>query len=345
MNLTKTSLAYMVVVTLSSVIIGCGSGGQADEAVPSIPEPTPTPAPTPEPSSDWTLVWSDEFDGSAIDSTKWSHEVNCDGGGNNEQQCYTDSAENSFIDNGMLNIVALAANAGAPLPYTSARLRTLNKGDWTYGRFEISAKLPEGQGTWPAVWMLPTDWVYGGWAASGEIDIMEAVNLKTQSDAAGAQVGELESRVHGTLHYGKEWPNNVYSGAEYKLSAENNPADDFHTYALEWEDGEIRWYVDGEHYATQRDSGWYSQYLENGQLVTGSGGAPFDQSFHLILNLAVGGSWAANVNDTGIDPSIFPQSLLIDYVRVYECSVQPNTGAGCATIGDDAEFVDGHLAP
>jgi beta-glucanase (GH16 family) len=297
------------------------------------------------PESDWSLVWSDEFDGSAIDTSKWSHEVNCNGGGNNEQQCYTDSTENSYVDDGLLNIVALPAPAGSPLPYTSARLRTLNKGDWTYGRFEIRAKLPQGQGSWPAIWMLPTDWVYGGWAASGEIDIVEAVNLKTQSDAGDAQPGELESRVHGTLHYGKSWPENVSSGTDYKFPADENPADIFHTYALEWQEGEMRWYIDGEHYATQEDSGWYSQYAVDGELVTAPGSAPFNQNFHMLLNLAVGGSWAANVNEKGIDSSVFPQTLNIDYVRVYECSIQPNTGAGCATIGDNAEFVEGHPAP
>lgn len=297
------------------------------------------------PQSDWSLVWSDEFDGNAIDLSKWEHEVNCSGGGNGEQQCYTAYADNSYVAEGMLNIVAKPADAGSPLPYTSARLRTMNKADWTYGRFEIRAKLPAGQGTWPAIWMLPTDWVYGGWAASGEIDIMEAVNLKTLSDAADAEAGELESRVHGTLHYGKAWPENVSSGTDFKFPADANPADVFHTYALEWEEGEMRWYVDGEHYATQRDSGWYSQYMQDGQLVTGEGSAPFNQKFHMLLNLAVGGSWSANVNDKGIDGSVFPQAMQVDYVRVYECSIAPNSGQGCATIDENAEFVEGHPAP
>jgi beta-glucanase (GH16 family) len=353
MNLVNILQNKLGPVFLAAVIVGCGSGGGSDGTVSPVPTPTPTPTPTPSPtptptptpSSDWTLVWSDEFDGADIDNTRWSLEVNCDGGGNDEQQCYTDSSDNAFVENGLLNIVAMAADSGSVLPYTSARLRTLNKGDWTYGRFEIRAKLPAGQGSWPAIWMLPTDWVYGGWAASGEIDIMEAVNLKTQSDAPGAQAGELESRVHGTLHYGKEWPNNVYSGASYQFEQGINPADDFHRYALEWDDGEIRWYVDDVHYATQRDSGWYSQYVEDGSLVNGSGSAPFNQKFHMLLNLAVGGNWPANVNDTGIDPSVFPQSMLVDYVRVYECPVDPVGGSGCATLGDGAELVNGNIAP
>ncbi|MDF2178877.1 family 16 glycosylhydrolase [Aliiglaciecola sp. CAU 1673] len=308
--------------------------------------------------SDWELVWQDEFNADNIDESKWGFEVNCWGGGNNEQQCYTDRPENAFLENGVLNIVARKETFTGPaepegdisntatLPYTSARLRTKHKADWRYGRFEIRAKLPHGQGTWPAIWMLPTDYVYGTWAASGEIDIMEAVNLKTQSDRADALPGDLEDRVHGTLHYGRTWPGNVHSGADYRLPNGVNPADGFHVYAIEWEEGEIRWYVDGVHYATQQEAGWYSQYLdESGKMVNGEGSAPFNERFHMLLNLAVGGSWASNVNEKGIDESIFPQRLQVDYVRVYECAINPNEGTGCATVSPDAELVPGHSAP
>jgi len=302
----------------------------------------------------WQLVWSDEFDGTVIDVTKWSHVVDCYGGGNNEQQCYTDRKNNSFVEQGMLNIIAQredfigSANADGnlsrttSLPYTSAKLQTLNKGDWQYGRFEIRAKLPYGQGTWPAVWMLPTDYVYGGWAASGEIDIVEAANLKTPSGAADAIENEVESRVHGTLHFGEVWPNNVHSGTAYKFAPTMNPADSFHTYAIEWQAGEIRWYVDDIHYATQRKSGWYSKYLKGDELVLGEGSAPYDQKFHLILNLAVGGAWASNANNKGIDETVFPQKLQIDFVRVYQCQLTDKTSDGCETIGENAEFVEGH---
>jgi len=308
--------------------------------------------------SDWTLVWQDEFEGSEVDDTKWSFEENCWGGGNNEQQCYTNRAVNSFVENGKLTILAQQETFTGPdnpngdtsslatLPYTSARLRTLNKAEWTYGRFEINAKLPAGQGTWPAIWMLPTDYVYGTWAASGEIDIMEAVNLKAQSDAPGAEPGDLEDRTHGTLHYGRIWPGNVSSGTDYAIPSGVNPADGFHEYAIEWEDGEIRWYVDDVHYATQTSDGWYSQYQdEDGVWITGEGSAPFNERFHLLLNVAVGGAWASNVNEKGIDSSVFPQTMEIDYVRVYECSINPSTGQGCATIGENAELVPGNQAP
>ncbi len=305
-------------------------------------------------NTSWQLVWSDEFEGDAIDVKKWSHVVDCYGGGNDEQQCYTDRGDNSFVKDGLLTIVAQREDHTGParvdgdmtntatLPYTSARLRTLNKGDWQYGRFEIRAKLPYGQGTWPAIWMLPTDYVYGGWAASGEIDIVEAANLKTPSGAPDAIENELESRIHGTLHFGEAWPNNVHSGTAYKFAQTMNPADDFHTYAIEWQAGEIRWYVDDIHYATQRKSGWYSKYLLDDELVVGDGSAPYDQNFHLILNLAVGGAWASGANNTGIDESIFPQTLQVDFVRVYQCKLSGKIGAGCETIGEKAEFVEGH---
>lgn len=305
----------------------------------------------------WQLVWRDEFNGNQLDLTKWSYEQNCWGGGNAEQQCYTDRASNSHLQDGKLIITARREDFTGPdnpqgnpastatLPYTSARLRSLNKGDWTYGRFEIKAKLPEGQGTWPAIWMLPSDYVYGSWAASGEIDIMEAVNLSAASDDPQAE-GSAENRVYGTLHYGRQWPGNVHSGTAYRLPGNINPAEGFHEYAVEWEQDEIRWYVDDIHYATQTSDGWYSQYQDDsGQWQTGAADAPFNERFHLLLNLAVGGSWAANVNETGIDESAFPQRMAIDYVRVYECSVNPSNGQGCATVDANAQEVPGHTPP
>jgi len=378
----KYKSSKVLLLTLPVILLGCGSGessSKVETPVASVPATTTatstttdTTTETPVESSDpteaslvneqWQMVWQDEFDQAEIDLTKWGFEVNCYGGGNDEQQCYTDREENAFIDQGILKIVAVKENFTGPAaqdddpaynpsntrtqPYTSARLRSKNKGDWTYGRFEISAKLPYGQGTWPAIWMLPTDWAYGGWAGSGELDIMEVVNLKAQSDEEGAIDGQEESRIVGSLHFGRAWPDNVYSNKAFHLPDGASPADGFHEYAVEWQDGEIRWYVDDIHYATQRDTGWYTQYMnDDGLLVNGEGSAPFDQKFHLILNFAVGGNWAGNVNEKGIDESVFPQSLEIDYVRVYECSVSPSTGAGCETLGDGASLIEGHQAP
>lgn len=289
-------------------------------------------------NSGYCLVWADEFAGASIDTAKWTHEKNCTGGGNHEAQCYVDKRKNSWVANDLLHIRAIREEVTGPNlvdddprydpadtsgsgTYTSARLRTKGLGDWKYGRFEMRAKLPQGQGSWPAFWMLPTEWVYGGWPLSGEIDILEAVNLKVGG----------EDRIHGTLHYGDLSPSNVYTGEAYQLGGGQNPADDFHTYAVEWEAGEIRWYLDGDHYATQTSAGWYSAAaLDNPN-------APFDQAFHLILNLAVGGDWPANVNETGIDESAFPQEFLVDYVRVYQCTKDFTLGKGCAT--SDGEFV------
>ena len=299
------------------------------------------------PTTEWRLVWSDEFENEGIDNSKWSYEVNCDGGGNNEAQCYTDNKNNAFIQEGALHIVALPAEEGAQKPYTSARLTTRYKADFKYGRFEMRAKMPSGQGSWPAFWMMPTEEVYGGWPRSGEIDIFEAVNLKVVDTN-----GNPEADIHGTLHYGQKWPNNDSSGQSFSLENGENPADGFHTYAVEWQEGEIRWYMNDYLYATQRRSeisynengeitglshrGWYTEYIEpsSGELVTHWDNAPFDQKFYLILNLAVGGNWPEAVNSTGIDAKAFSdsQSYQIDYVRVYVCTSNPETGAGCETV-------------
>lgn len=174
--------------------------------------------------------------------------------------------------------------------YTSARLVTKNKGDWLYGRFEIRAKLPYGQGIWPAIWMLPTDWEYGGWPISGEIDIMELV-------------GHEPGTVYGTIHYGNP---HTYTGAHYSLPAGQTFADDYHVFALEWEPGEIRWYVDGYPYQTQTE--WFTSSTK------GVYPAPFDKRFHLILNVAVGGVWPGYPDET----TVFPQVMSVDYVRVYQ---------------------------
>ena len=312
-------------------------------------------------NKNWKLIWQDEFNNASLDADKWSAELNCSGGGNNEQQCYTNRPQNLSIENGILSITARHGAYSGPakqddadgypqseqreLPFTSARIRSKGKGDWLYGRFEIRAKLPSGQGSWPAIWMLSTDSPYDWWAASGEIDIMEAVNLKTGSDETGELTNIPESRIHGTLHYGRRWPGNEHTGAGFKLPRGEHPSDDFYTYAIEWQKDEIRWYVDDYHYATQKSSGWYSQSkLETGW-TTHSEDAPFNHPFHLLLNLAVGGNWPANVNEKGIDASAFPQTLAIDYVRVYQCKLDPTTGKGCETIDPNAKQVKGKKRP
>jgi len=357
----RNSINQLALAVSLGLLAGCSQTGDSSSGTDLVQTKKPVmllDQPTPR-SAQWQLVWADEFDGDKINKRNWSLEENCWGGGNNEQQCYTKRARNAYVKDGYLHIVAhnesysgpdnpegkVGAGANKTLPFTSARLRSKDKRDHKYGRFEIRAKLPSGQGTWPAIWMLPTDNKYGTWAASGEIDIMEAVNLKAQSDAPGAQAGDGENRIYGSLHYGKAWPDNVYSGQDASLPNNINPADDFHTYAIEWEEGEIRWYVDNIHYATQTQDEWYSQYKVDGALVNAKGAAPFDERFHLLLNLAVGGSWSANANQKGIDKSDFPKTMLVDYVKVYRCSADRWKGKGCATIGEQAVKVKGHQAP
>jgi beta-glucanase (GH16 family) len=212
---------------LTMVACGCGSGSGKSQTTPVASSSSSvavisssSSSSAGSPASNWSLVWSDEFTGSAIDTTKWSFEKNCTGGGNNELQCYIDRAENATVSDGKLQIIARketffgqskgddeatydANDISVQREYTSARLRTKNKGDWKYGRIEINAKLPQGQGVWPAIWMLPTEWKYGGWPRSGEIDIMEAINSNT---------GTNGNKIYGTLHYGDSWPNNKNTG-------------------------------------------------------------------------------------------------------------------------------------
>lgn len=350
-NLSYTQKAISVCLSLTLVsLIGCGgSGGGGKKSSSSVASSAPASSSSSvaESSSSaassvtpgaWELVWSDEFDGSVVDSTKWSFERNCWGGGNNELQCYTNRTDNALVEDGVLRIIARdetfsgqskqdddptydAGDTSITRDYTSARLRTKNKGDWKYGRIDVRAKLPQGQGIWPAIWMLPTDWEYGGWPLSGEIDIMEAVNSNT---------GTFGNKTHGTLHYGAAYPNNKYTGAEY--SAPTNVWEEFHTFSIQWEEGEIRWYVDDVHFATQISSRWYTAASTEAH-------APFNKDFHLILNLAVGGNWPGAPNGA----TTFPQELTIDYVRVYQCDNDSPDGKGCATnVDPEIEPLAGH---
>lgn len=274
--------------------------------------------------SKWTMVWSDEFNGQSIDMEKWQFETNCWGGGNNEKQCYTDLPENASVSDGLLKITALQKETTgfalpgqmrgegnpemATLPYSSARLVTKGKAAWKYGRFEIRAQLPTGQGTWPAIWMLPSDEYYGAWAASGEIDILEAVNLGTRCDSCE---GGKENKILGTLHFGGVWPKNHHKGNATTLP---KTEDGFNVFGVEWEEGEVRWYVDGNHYATLTPKDWNT----TSELAKDRPAAPFDRPFYMILNLAIGGHLSEDLNEKGIDPSGYPKHMKIDWVRVYQ---------------------------
>ncbi|HSR51739.1 MAG TPA: family 16 glycosylhydrolase [Acidobacteriota bacterium] len=244
-------------------------------------------------------VWADEFDGSQLDLTKWTPQIGdgCDmgicGWGNNELQYY--QAENAVVEDGLLKITARRQSVGGKR-FTSARLRTINKGDFRFGRIEARLKLPAGQGMWPAFWMLSTDEVFGGWPRSGEIDIMEARGIATDI-------------FYGTLHFGEAFPNNRSTGAEF-LDRGVDMSQDFHVYAIEWEEDEIRWYFDDVLYARRtpedlRGRNW-----------------PFNERFHLLLNLAVGGTFVGPVEE-----SILPRQMEVDYVRVYDASFPAVTGS------------------
>lgn len=263
----------------------------------------------------WKLAWGDEFDGKEIDKAKWAFDrgnflvtgngQGQPGWGNNELEFYTPRTENAFVADGMLHVKAIKESYKG-CQYTSARLKTKGVFAKKYGRFEFRAKLPTGKGVWPAIWMLPEKETFGGWAASGEIDILEAR-------------GQEPNKVLGTLHYGSRWPANAHTGKDF-VFPDNGTIADFHVYGLEWDPGEIRWSVDGQVYQTQ--SFWWSCSDADGpkgvepvnESELNAWPAPFDQPFYLIMNVAVGGKFLGNPDKT----TVFPAEMLVDYVRVYD---------------------------
>ena len=250
----------------------------------------------------WSLVWSDEFDGpngSPVDSSKWSFNIGGNGWGNNELETYTSRTANAYRDGGMLVIKALketlTGSDGITRNYTSARLLTKNKFSQAYGRFEARIKIPYGQGIWPAFWMLGDNIDTAHWPNCGEVDIME-------------NIGKEPSTVHGTFH-GPGYSGGNGISAAYALANGQKFADDFHTFAVEWEPNVIRFYVDGLLYKTRTPA----------DLPAGTTWV-FDHPFFIILNVAVGGGWPGNPDAT----TVFPQQMLVDYVRVYQRSLPSN---------------------
>ncbi len=242
-------------------------------------------------SQDYKLVWSDEFDYTGLpDPEKWSYDTegNSWGWGNQELQHYTEARkENTWVSDGVLRIIAIDEK-WEDKNYTSVRLRSKDKGDWLYGRIEVRAKLPEGVGIWPAIWMLPTDWEYGNWPSSGEIDIMENVGFNPDTIYASVHT----EKYHHSI--GTQKTSGIYLPENRNL---------FHTYILEWNENDINVSVDGHRYFSfVKEEGGYQVW-------------PFDKRFHLLLNIAVGGSWGGQ---QGVDENIFPAIMEIDYVRVYQ---------------------------
>jgi beta-glucanase (GH16 family) len=281
--------ARATLLGLSLAAVGCGS---AD--APGAPAPTPAATPA------WTLSWSDEFDGpsgASVDPAKWTYDLGGGGFGNEELETYTDRPRNAHLSgDGSLVIEALRERHTGPdgiaREFTSARLKTQGLFAQTYGRFEARMKLPEGRGLWPAFWMLGADITSAGWPASGEIDIME-------------NVGHEPGIVHGTLH-GPGYSGAGGLGASFSLPPGQRFADAFHVFAVEWEANVLRFYVDAQLYETRTPA----------DLPAGRRWA-FDHPFFLLVNVAVGGSWPGPPDAT----TVFPQQLLVDYVRVYKRQV------------------------
>lgn len=330
----------MIRLACAALLLACTGWLGACQSAPERPlkviekieRPAPGTTRAPKGESGWELVWSDEFDGAQLDRSKWDLDVDCWGGGNQERQCYTDRAENARIANGRLVITAIKErftgpalpahmrNSGdastATKPFTSARLVTRGRAAWQYGRIEVRAKLPQGQGTWPAIWMLPEAPAYGPWAASGEIDILEAVNLGVACNDCPAG---RESTILGTLHFGGIWPDNALNSSEMPASDVLNG---FHTFGIIWAPGLIEWTYDGAVFARKEAASWWSDNSADPE-------APFDQPFHLILNLAIGGKLPEERNLRGVDESGFPKTLEVDWVRVWQCRPTPAQDANC----------------
>lgn len=242
---------------------------------------------------DWqfetTPMWQDDFSVDGMpDASKWSFEEGGNGWGNNELQYYT-SGDNASVADGKLIIQAKKENV-LGRQYSSARMITRGRGDWKFGRYEIRAKLPKGRGTWPAIWMLPSDNIYGVWPSSGEIDIME-------------HVGFEPNKVHASIHCSSY--NGQRGNQKTASKLVNNPAAiaDYHIYRIDWTPYAIKGFIDGEQ---------YFEYINDNTSFTTW---PFDQKFYLLLNIAVGGNWGGA---QGVDDNAFPATMEVDYVKVYK---------------------------
>jgi len=249
-------------------------------------------------NANWTLVWSDEFDVDGLpDSSKWVYDTGGSGWGNNELEYYTaNRSENAKVENGNLLITARKESYGGK-SYTSARLKTKGRASWKYGKIEARIKLPYGQGIWPAFWMLGGSFQSVGWPACGEIDIMEMVGGSGK-----------DNTIHGTAHW--DAGGHQSSGTSKTLQS-GTYADDFHVFSIEWNEGSIKWFVDNTLFFTLS--------------IASNDKSEFHRDFFIILNLAVGGNWPGNPDGS----TIFPQTMRVDYVRVFAdsttlASISPN---------------------
>jgi beta-glucanase (GH16 family) len=287
----RTRKPVLTLALAPLIIVACNAKAQTAEPPPSAAAP-----------AGYTLVWADEFnapDGTAPDPQKWTYDLGGNGWGNHELESYTNHPQNAQSKSGSLVITArresVTYQAGTR-DYTSARIKTQNLFAQAYGRFESRIKIPKGEGLWPAFWMLGEDISTIGWPRCGEIDIMENI---------GKEPASVHASLHGPAAPGSDPANKkVTANLTQKFSLLNNPnlSDDFHVYAVEWEPGTVRFFVDKENYATFTRSEWPQDAPW-----------PFDHKFFLILNLAVGGDWPGSPDAN----TVFPQQMLVDYVRVY----------------------------
>jgi beta-glucanase (GH16 family) len=236
----------------------------------------------------WKLVWSDEFNGTALNLKNWKHETGNHGWGNNELETYTDSPENASVRNGKLTIKAIKTEKG----YTSARIKTQGLQSWKYGKIAARMRLPYGQGIWPAFWMMGDNIEEIGWPKAGEIDIMEMI---------GGGKGR-DDTTHGTLHWEANGKHASHGGSK-QLPDGHIFHQDFHIFEIEWDANDIAWKLDSkEYFKTSVNTAAYPTM------------GAFHQPFFILLNLAVGGNWPGNPNET----TVFPQTMEVDWVRVYQ---------------------------
>lgn len=266
-------------------------GGDSNAAEPNAPSTTPAPTTGCPSFSGYKLVWSDLFDGTSLDASKWGYEVNCDGGGNNESQCYVKNAANLFLGDGQLTIRLRKGGATNGKTYTSSRITTQNKADFQYGKFLARLKVPKGRGLWPAFWMMPTGSVYGPWPTSGELDIMEIL-------------GSAPAVSYGTPHFGTT-SNHLYPGGTYALKNADF-SQDFHDFAMEWTATQVVWSIDNNVF-------WTLKASDKHNWQTSTGRWPFDQKFFFILNMAIGGNFGG-----AIDTSITQADYVVEHVCAYQ---------------------------
>lgn len=272
----------LLVMLTMLLMLGCAAV-QAENAAEEIPQ-----------YEGYNLVWNDEFNGEEFTFDDWNWEIRRAGWTNNELQAYNASRDNIFLRDGKLVLKAIkSVNEYGKTVYTSGKVQTLDKHNFLYGRIDVRAKVPAGQGLWPAIWMMPTRDHYGSWPRGGEIDIMEFLGHDVQT-------------VYANVHFGD--PHGENQGV-YTLEGEETFVDSFHVFSVEWDPGEFRFYVDGNLYHTVND--WYSRVGSTENPYP----APFDKEFYIQLNLAVGGNWPGNPDETtDFDKAEFE----IDYVRVYQ---------------------------